>query len=408
MLLRQIIERRMGEGGDAARLPAWLKLDRTPTKSWMARRLAGHRFFPIGTMRFRSGKIRSDWVTQSSGGQRVIIRARRIPLRLDGAGRASSLARHLAYIGRKDARTEGVGAALFDCDGPVERPRDTVRSWSVDRYYFRLIISPDNGDRIDDLQDYVRDLMSRVGIDLGAEDLAWVGACHHDTAHPHAHVVIRGRRTDGQDLIMPQAYLVRGLRERAEEAARERLGGLSRTMAEQAIWRATRANAFTSLDRRLLDLARDGLVADAAGGRDVWSGLRRTRLAHLGAIGMAHRNGRSFRLASDLDGRLRSLSARLGDARAMNQRRIEAAVDTRPLGRGPLEGRTTFTGALDAGGACRFLFVRDPLGVERYARLHADTPRVMPGRSVRLEGDTACARVTVIGRAAALGEELCL
>ncbi len=407
MLLRQIIESRMGDGGDAARLPAWLKLDRTPTKSWMARRLAGRRFFPIGTMRFRPDKTRS-WMTQSSGSQHVMIRARRITLRLDGAGRPSSLARHLAYIGRDSARAEDTAAALFDCNGPVERPRDTVRSWGVDRYYFRLIISPDNGDRIDDLQDYVRDLMSRVRIDLGAEDLAWVGACHHDTGHPHAHVVIRGRRTDGQDLIMPQAYLARGLRERAEEAARERLGGLSRTGAERAIWRATRADAFTSLDRRLLDLARDGLVADAGGGRDVWSGLRRTRLAHLAAIGMARREGRSFRLASDLDGRLHSLSARLGDTRAMNQRRIEAAVDTRPLGRGPLEGRTTFTGAHDPGGAHRFVFVRDPQGVERYARLHADTPRLMRGWSVRLEGDTACAKVTVIGRAAALDEELCL
>lgn len=408
MLLRQIIESRIGEGGDAARLPTWLKLDRTPTKSWMARRLAGYRFFPIGSMRFRSGRMRADWVAQSSGGQRVMVRARRITLRLDGAGRASSLARHLAYISRNDARAEGAVAALFDGNGPVERPRDTARSWSVDRYYFRLIISPENGDRIDDLQDYVRDLLSRVGIDLGAEDLAWVGACHHDTAHPHAHVVIRGRRADGQDLIMPQGYLVRGLRERAEEAARDRLGGLSRTGAELAIWRSTRANAFTSLDRRILELAQNGLVSDAAGGRDVWSGLQRTRLAHLEAIGMARREGRCFRLAPDLADRLQNLSARLDDARAMNQRRFEAAVATRPLGRGPLEGRTTFTGAFGPGGAHRFLFVRDPLGVERYARLHADTPRVMPGRSVRLEGDTACARVSVIGRAAALGEELCL
>ena len=407
MLLRQIIDSRIGEGGDAARLPTWLKLDRTPMKSWMARRLSGMRFFPIGTMRFRSGKTRPDWVTQSDG-QRVMIRARRITLRLDSAGRASSLARHLAYIGRNDARTEGVGAALFNCDGPVERPRDTTRLWGADRYYFRLIISPDNGDRINDLQDYVRDLMSRVGIDLGVKDLAWVGACHHDTAHPHAHVVIRGRRTDGQDLVMPQGYLIRGLRARAEEAARDRLGGLSRTGAERAIWRSTRANAFTILDRRLLELARDGLVADAAGGRDVWSGLRRTRLAHLEAIGMARREGRHYRLAPDLADRLHSLSVRLGDVRAMNQRRIEASVGTRPLGRGPLEGRTTFTGALDPGGTHRFVFVRDPLGVERYARLHADTPVLMPGRSVRLEGDTACARVVFIGRAAALGEELCL
>lgn len=407
MLLRQIIENRMGDGGDAARLPTWLKLDRTPTKSWMARRLAGHRFFPIGTMRFRSAETRSDWAARSGGSQRVVVRARRITLRLDGAGRASSLARHLAYIGRNDARAEGT-AALFDQHGPVERPRDATRSWSVDRHYFRLIISPDNGDRIDDLGDYVRDLMSRVGIDLGAEDLAWIGSCHHNTAHPHAHVVVRGRRSDGQDLIMPRAYLTWGLRERAEETARERLGGLSRTGSERAIWRATRADAFTSLDRRLVDLAKDGLVADAAGGRDVWSALVRTRLAHLEAIGMAQREGRSFRLAPDLGGRLHNLWARLGDVRAMNQRRIEAAVVTRPLGRGPLEGRTTFTGAVDPGGAHRFVFVRDPLGVERYARLHADTPTVAPGRSVRLEGETACARVLVIGRAASLGEELCL
>lgn len=390
MLLRQEIEGRIaGEGEAAARLPAWLKLDRPPTRGWLARRLGGYRAYPVGTPRLRAPRAPVVGAPQatSGGGQKVVVRTSLVRPRLDRAGLASSLARHLAYIGRSDAGVEGEDARLFDRHGPVERPRDSVRSWSDDRHYFRLIISPENGDRIADPEDYVRDLMARVGVDLGQEDLAWIGACHHDTAHPHAHVVVRGRRNDGQDLLMPRAFTASGLRARAEEAAQQRLGDLSRTAPERTIWQATRSNAFTRLDRRLLESAgSDGLVADPAGERDAWGALRRARLAHLEAIGLARREGRRYRLAPDLPHRLDELWVRLGDARAMNQRRIDAAVETRPLGRARLEGRATHTGLLDRIGVHRFVFVRDHFGVERYARLRTDAPAIVPGRSVSLEG----------------------
>lgn len=410
MLLRQKIESRIAdEDGPAARLPPWLKLDRLPTRVWFARRLGVNRRHPVGTITLR-GAARSRGVLQDvAGGQRVVLRASLIRPRLDRSGRASSLTRHLAYIGRVSAGVEGDNERLFDAQGPVERPREAAKAWSQDGRYFRVLISPENADRMPDLKDYVRDVMNRVGADLGEEKLAWIAACHHDTARPHVHVVIRGRRQDGQDLIMPRNYMPRGMKARAQEAAQERLGSLSRTASEAAIWRATRSDVSTSLDRRLLESATpDGFVADPAGEPDAWGALRRARLAHLEALGLARREGRRFRLAPDLSHRLDALWVRLGDARAMNQRRIEAAVETRPLGRTPLSGRTTYTGLLDRSGAHRFVFVRDSSGIERYARLHSDGVAISPGLWVRLEPGPHSARAIIIGPSKGLGQGVSL
>lgn len=410
MLLRQTIESRMaGEDGAAARLPAWLKLDRLPTRVWFARRLGVNRRHPVGMISLRSAARSKAPLQDATGGQRVFVRASLIRLRLDRSGRAPSLARHLAYIGRAGAGVEGEDARLFDGRGPAERPRDVAKAWGRDERYFRMLISPEHADRMADLKDYARDVMRRVGADVGEEDLAWIGACHHDTAHPHVHIVIRGRRRDGQDLIMPRNYMPRGMEARAQEAAQERLGGLSRTASEAAIWRSTRADAFTLLDRRLLDSATpDGFVSDPAGEPDAWGALRRARLAHLEALGLARREGRRFRLAPDLWRRLDALWVRLGDARAMNQRRIEAAVETRPLGRTPLDGRATCTGFLDKNGAHRFVFVRDPSGVERYARLRWDGAAISPGPWVRLERGEHSAQALVFGASKGLGQGLSL
>src|SRR5690606_5809945 len=130
------------------------------------------------------------------------------------------------------------------------------------------------GDRIDDLQGYVREVMGRVSADLGEPDLTWIATCHYDTDQPHAHVLVRGRRGDGRDLVIPRDYIGYGFRARAQEAAQERLGDLSRVEAEKRIWKETQADRFTGFDRRLLAVVEaDGLVADGVGAHDAWAGL---------------------------------------------------------------------------------------------------------------------------------------
>src|SRR3546814_1482538 len=58
--------------------------------------------------------------------------------------------------------------------------------------------------------------MARVEEDLGT-NLDWVAVDHHNTGHPHTHIIVRGKDERGKDLIIARDYISRGLRERACE-----------------------------------------------------------------------------------------------------------------------------------------------------------------------------------------------
>ncbi len=70
---------------------------------------------------------------------------------------------------------------------------------------------------------FTRRLMAEVERDLGTR-LDWIAVDHHNTGHPHSHVVIRGRDDAGKDLIIARDYLTRGMRERAQAVVTLELG----------------------------------------------------------------------------------------------------------------------------------------------------------------------------------------
>ncbi len=59
-----------------------------------------------------------------------------------------------------------------------------------DERMFKLIVSPEFGDRVD-LSRLTRGLIERMEEDLGTK-LEWVAVEHHNTEHPHVHIVVRG------------------------------------------------------------------------------------------------------------------------------------------------------------------------------------------------------------------------
>ena len=71
-----------------------------------------------------------------------------------------------------------------------------LENWqgASDERLWKMIVSPEFGDRID-LSRLTRDLVRQMEKDLGT-DLEWVAVEHHNTEHPHVHVVIRGIRSD--------------------------------------------------------------------------------------------------------------------------------------------------------------------------------------------------------------------
>lgn len=393
MLVRHALQTRVsrdaapGEPADAARLPTVLKRDSGHVRAGMLRRLGASRLFAFGD---RSGVLRA---AQDRSGrsfrldvrQRVIVKARVSRHVGAGAARGAALAAHLAYLGRSGAGLAGGRPAFFDRASDEIEPAIAAAGWAADRHHFRFILSPEHGDRIADLQGYTREVMRRVAADLGHPELAWIATCHFDTDQPHAHVLIRGRRATGKDLVIPRDYIAYGVRGRAQEVAHERLGDLSRLESERRIWRETQADRFTGFDRRLL-LAADagGEVEDGVGEGGAWAALLRGRLRHLEALGLARRQGTRFRLAPDLEPQLRTLHLRKEILRTLRQRQLETDREVQVAAEGRLQGRVVARGLHDGLANAPWVIVRNGDDVERFARMAPGQSAPRIGRAVQL------------------------
>ena len=408
MQVRTAIEARLTQSspGDLStlrvRLPTRLKSDKTSVRVAMFQRLAASRLFAYGD---RSGCLRA---AQNRSGrpfrldvrQRVMVKALVSRHMGKGFARGAALAAHLSYLGRVGAGEDGAQAEFFGAAREIVDGAAATDGWAKDRHHFRFIISPEHGDRIVDLRGYTREVMGRVGEDLGEPTLTWIAVCHFDTDQPHAHVLVRGRRADGRDLVIPRDYIGYGFRARAQEVAQERLGDLSRQDAERRIWRETEADRFTAFDRRLMAAAdADGSVADGVGGTDAWTALTRGRLRHLERLGLATSVGRRFRLDPDLEPRLRRLQLSKDVIRTLNQRRLEGAKGVDQLGRDPVTGRVVKAGFHDELGGSPFVVVRTAEGREYYGRLGVGRAAPALGKTLTLQLDPKGVAQVLTGQA---------
>ncbi|WP_156467227.1 DUF3363 domain-containing protein [Phenylobacterium sp. CCH12-B4] len=353
----------------------------------MMQRLAASRLFAFGD---RSGVLsaaqrRSGRAFRLDVRQRVIVKALVSRHAGHGAVRRAALAAHVAYLGRSGAGLAERPPEFFDRSQEVIDPAAATLPWGEDRHHFRFIVSPEHGERISDLRGYIREVMRRVADDLGEPGLTWIATCHYDTGHPHAHVLIRGRRGSGRDLVMPRDYVGFGFRARAQEVAQEQLGDLTRAEAERRVWRETQADRFTGLDRRLLQAADSDLcVDDGVGVNDAWSALTRGRLRRLEALGLAERVGERYRLDAELQPKLRSLQLRQDIIRTLHQRRLDSGREPKVLDDRPVRGRVVARGHHDELGGAAWVIVRDPQGQEHYARLKLGQSAPALGRGIEL------------------------
>jgi type IV secretory pathway VirD2 relaxase len=240
--------------------------------------------------------------------RRVVVKAH--VQKLGGHG-AQAAARHLRYIERGGVEKDGSPGVLY---GPHGRAaRETFEQPRLgERHQFRFIVSPEDARDLD-FSGYVRELMKRVECDLG-RSLEWAAVNHHDTDHPHAHVIVRGVCREGRQLRMDRAYIARGLRWSAQELATERLGPRLENEIQRTREREVRQERFTSLDREIEQAATERRV-DAESlverARRPEPALLVRRLKRLESLGLAERvapNG--WVLAEDWQPRLRELGER--------------------------------------------------------------------------------------------------
>src|SRR5579863_5097422 len=165
---------------------------------------------------------------------------------------------HGRYLARESAThenpVEGVGFGRDELGIDIA---SRLENWqrAGDERLWKLIISPEFGDQVE-LGRLTGDLLKRMEKDLGTE-LEWVAVEHHNTEHPHVHVVVRGIRCDLGALRLSRDYVKHGIRSIAGDLCTRQLGYRTELDAIESERREITEKRFTSIDRRFLRDASD-------------------------------------------------------------------------------------------------------------------------------------------------------
>lgn len=328
--------------------------------------------------------------------RRVIIKTRIVKMRGTGT-KAAAL--HLRYIQRDGVTQEGRPGELYGRDTDHADGKDFLERSGEDRHQFRFIVSAEDAGEYPDLKPFVRKLMARMEADLGTS-LDWVAVDHHNTGHPHTHIVLRGRDDLGQDLVIARDYIAHGMRERAAEIVTLDLGPRTDLEIEDRFARQVAQERLTDLDRALRRAATpDGEVSLADGGHGVarphWAG----RLQTLSRMGLADQTAPGhWHLSADLETTLREMGERADIIKTMHREMAARDMD-RSLGDmaifggqdgEPVTGRVVTRALSDTGEGRHYLLVDGEDGRLHYAEV-AETvdPAVAPGTIIRLDGGSA-------------------
>ncbi|EHK54324.1 relaxase/mobilization nuclease domain-containing protein [Allomesorhizobium alhagi] len=292
----------------------------------------------------RKGKIGPGNRSRFGRGQRAAVQANRLlTARSRGAvikarvvrqsGRNAPLATHLNYLRRDGVTRDGEKARLFGPGGDDADPKAFAERCEDDRHHFRFIVSPDDALEMADLKGFTAELVSQMEKDLGTR-LDWVAVDHWNTEHPHVHLIVRGVRDDGENLVISRDYIKEGMRDRARDIITQELGPRTDQDIRRTLERQIDADRWTNLDRQLArDAYRTGVV-DLAPHTDrqpdEFHALKVGRLRKLESLGLADQIGPGqWVIADRAEATLRELGER-GDI----IKRMHHALTDRGIERG--------------------------------------------------------------------------
>lgn len=299
----RILRARKGGGGSGARMSFGKQLGKALAGKKVGRgRGAGHGARPFAV----------------DGRQRVVAKVsfRSHFARGGGAG-GGNLAAHASYLQRDGGEREGEKGRFYDAaqDEARDAP-ERLQEWAEnDKRHFRLVLAPESGARIvaedGHLKDFTRETMARIERDLGVK-LDWLAIDHHNTDNPHTHVIVRGVRRDGVELIIPREYVSHGLREAAREVATERIGARGRDDERLKLDREIHGRGFNRLDQaieRELGQRSEILMQRLGQGRDpALADAMKARARELARIGLARETRRNvFAFEPDWTDRLKAM-----------------------------------------------------------------------------------------------------
>jgi type IV secretory pathway VirD2 relaxase len=213
----------------------------------------------------RKGRIGPGNRSRFGRGQRAAVQANRLlTARSRGAvikarvvrhgGRNAPLGTHLNYLRREGVTRDGEKAHLFGPGGDEVDAKEFADRCEDDRHHFRFIVSPDDALEMSDLRGFTRELVGQMEKDLGTR-LDWAAVDHWNTEHPHVHLIVRGVRDDGENLVISRDYIKEGMRDRARDLITQELGPRTDHDIRRGLERQIETERWTDLDRQL---ARDG------------------------------------------------------------------------------------------------------------------------------------------------------
>ena len=207
-------------------------------------------------------KSRNGWSRDANGvrtrARRVAVKARIVKLNPQRGGTrgrqfvsAKAVDAHLRYLERDGVTRDGEKVQVYSANQDVADGSDFLDRGREDRHQFRFIVSAEDGVELSDLRQTTRDLMAQMEADLGTT-LDWIAVDHHNTGHPHTHILVRGVTDDGKRLDIAGDYIAHGIRERASEIVTLELGRQTEQEVSLQLEREVDAERFTRLDRMLI------------------------------------------------------------------------------------------------------------------------------------------------------------
>ena len=207
-------------------------------------------------------KGRSGWNRSLTGertrSRRVAVKVRIVKLNPQRGGRrgrqfvsAKTVDAHLRYLERDGVTRDGEKGQVYSAERDMEDGRAFLERGREDRHQFRFIVSAEDGVELSDLRETTRDLMKQMEADLDTK-LDWIAVDHHNTGHPHTHILLRGVTDQGKALHIAGDYIAHGIRERASEIVTLELGRQTEQEISQQLQTEVHAERFTRLDRMLI------------------------------------------------------------------------------------------------------------------------------------------------------------
>ena len=282
------------------------------------------------------------WRRDSGGrfrARRVVVKARVVRLNPQRGGARGPKMRgtmsrtvdaHLRYLERDGVTRDGDRGKAYSAFENEADGKAFVERGRGDRHQFRFIVAPEDAAEMEDLRGFTRDLMRQMELDLNTR-LDWIAVDHHNTGHPHTHIIVRGVLDDGRILNIAGDYIAHGVRHRASELVTRELGHQSEIELQTKLQNEVEAERMTRLDKMLLSEQQEQGVIDLRPGEGATWLVRENRNLMIGRVRHLERYG----VATELEPGRWSLSDRAELVLKDLDHRNEAINDaTRPASAG--------------------------------------------------------------------------